>query len=90
LEIGFYSIFVLLKGGDVCQVQTDISWEGKVSSWQIITFWDLLQFILHGEENELEMEQTEKKRGQLGSNCDNLQKDMLVWNKLIEKIKRSG
>jgi hypothetical protein len=38
LEIGFYSLFVLPKGRDVSQVQTDISWEREVSPWPIITF----------------------------------------------------
>jgi hypothetical protein len=34
----------LPKGGDVSQVQTEVSWE-EVSPWPIITFWDLLQSI---------------------------------------------
>jgi hypothetical protein len=47
LEIGFYSLFcVLLEGRDVFQVQTDVSWEGEVSPWLIITFWELLQSVL--------------------------------------------
>jgi hypothetical protein len=47
LEIGFYSLFcVLPEGGDISQVWTDISWEGEVSPWPIITFWDLLQSVL--------------------------------------------
>jgi hypothetical protein len=45
-KLGFYSLFLLPKGGDVSQVQTDVSWEGEVSPWPIITFWDLLQSIL--------------------------------------------
>jgi hypothetical protein len=36
------SFFVLPKGGDVSQLQTDIFWEGELSPWPIITFWDLL------------------------------------------------
>jgi hypothetical protein len=43
LEIGFLlPFFVLPKGRGVSQV----SWEGEVSPWPIITFWDLLQSIL--------------------------------------------
>jgi hypothetical protein len=42
LEIGFI-VFVLPKGEDVSQVQTDVSWEGEVSPWPIVTFWDLLR-----------------------------------------------
>jgi hypothetical protein len=46
--IGFYSIFCALpEGGDVSQVQTEVSWEGEVSPWPLITFWDLLQSIFH-------------------------------------------
>jgi hypothetical protein len=37
--------FVLPEGGDVSQVQTDVSWE-EVSPWLFITFWDLLQSAL--------------------------------------------
>jgi hypothetical protein len=46
LEIGFYSLFVLLEGRDISQV----SWDGEVSPWPIITFWDLLQSILRFHE----------------------------------------
>jgi hypothetical protein len=45
LEIGFYSLFVLPRGGDVSQVQTNVSWEGEVSLWAVVTFWDLLQSV---------------------------------------------
>jgi hypothetical protein len=34
--------FLLPEGGDVSQVQSDISWKEEVSPWPIITFWDLL------------------------------------------------
>jgi hypothetical protein len=29
--LGFYSLFVLLEGRDVSQVQAEVSWEGKGS-----------------------------------------------------------
>jgi hypothetical protein len=47
----------LPEGGDVSQVQTDVSWEGKVSPWLIITFWDLLQSALQNpvSKNKLEI-----------------------------------
>jgi hypothetical protein len=46
LETGFLSpFFVLPKGGDVFQLQTEGSWE-EVSPWSVITFWDLLQSVL--------------------------------------------
>jgi hypothetical protein len=44
---GSHSLFLLPKGRDVSQVQTNISWEEEVSPWPIITFWDLLQSALH-------------------------------------------
>jgi hypothetical protein len=42
-KLGFHSLFFLPEGGDVSQVQTEVSWEGEVSPWPIFTFWDLLQ-----------------------------------------------
>jgi hypothetical protein len=45
-KLSFYSPFLLPEGRDVLLVQTDISWEGEVSPWLIITFWDLLQYTL--------------------------------------------
>jgi hypothetical protein len=35
--LGFIAFFVLPKGGDVSQVKTEISCEGKVSPWPIVT-----------------------------------------------------
>jgi hypothetical protein len=46
-KLSFYSLFLLPKGGDVSLVPTDIFWEGEVSPWLVITFWDLLQSTLH-------------------------------------------
>jgi hypothetical protein len=34
----FIALFVLPKGGDVSQVQTEVSWEGEMSPWPIIIF----------------------------------------------------
>jgi hypothetical protein len=39
--------FCMPEERDVSDVQADISWEGEVSPWPIITFWDLLQSVLH-------------------------------------------
>jgi hypothetical protein len=36
-KLGFIAFFVLPKGGDVSQVKTEISCEGKVSPWPIVT-----------------------------------------------------
>jgi hypothetical protein len=44
---GFYSLFLLPEGRDVSQVQIDVSWEGDVSPWPVITFWDLLQWSIN-------------------------------------------
>jgi hypothetical protein len=38
--------FSLPKGRDISHVQTEVSWEGEVPPWPIITFWDLLQSVL--------------------------------------------
>jgi hypothetical protein len=46
MGIGFYSLFALPEGRDVSQVQTEVSWEGAVSSSPLISFWDLLQSVL--------------------------------------------
>jgi hypothetical protein len=48
-KLGFYSLFSLPEVGDVSLVQTDVSWEGEVFPWPIITFWDLLQSILQDD-----------------------------------------
>jgi hypothetical protein len=55
----FIAFFVLAKGGDVFQVQTDVSWEGEVSPWPLITFWDLLQ-------SSLQFHSLELRRSKLG------------------------
>jgi hypothetical protein len=44
-RLGFIAFFVLPKGGDVSQVQTDISWEGEVSPCSVITC-SFLQSVL--------------------------------------------
>jgi hypothetical protein len=41
-KLDFHSLFVLPEE-DVSQVQIEVSCEGEVSLWPIITFWDLLQ-----------------------------------------------
>jgi hypothetical protein len=64
LEIGFYSLFcVLLEGRDVFQVQTDVSWEGEVSPWPIITFWEFLQSILQ-KDNKYNLQKYKLTRGE--------------------------
>jgi hypothetical protein len=46
-KLDFYSCFLVLpESGDVFQVQTGIFWEGEVSPWPIITFWDLMHSAL--------------------------------------------
>jgi hypothetical protein len=37
-KLGFIAFFLLPKGGGASLVQTDVSWEGEVSPWLIITF----------------------------------------------------
>jgi hypothetical protein len=46
LETGFLQPFLLTKGRDVSRGQTEVSWEGDLSPWPIITFWDLWQSVL--------------------------------------------
>jgi hypothetical protein len=53
-KLGFYSLFLLPKGGGVSLVQTDVSWEEEVSPWLIIAFWALLQSVLqHGSSDRV-------------------------------------